>query len=122
MRAFLLMVFLATACPAAALAAEPDDPAAKVDAVDNADADAETRAAEPAGDKEFVPPPGYQKMKRGKHELWCRKETEIGTRFSTIKCYTDEQLRALVELREKQNRDFDQRRSVCSNPAVCSVQ
>jgi hypothetical protein len=80
--------------------------------------EAETVAA--AKEEEFKPPPGYLKKKRGNKVLYCKKSTAIGTRFATEKCYDEAQIRDVELMREQNNRDFDQRRAICSNPAVCA--
>ena len=37
---------------------------------------------EPADDKEFRPPPGFQTKKRGELVLYCKRDRETGTRFA----------------------------------------
>lgn len=76
--------------------------------------------ADPAS-KEFKPPPGFRKKKRGKHVLYCIQDSTVGTRFKTEKCYDEEQMKHYLLAREQNNRDFDQRRSICSNPKACGM-
>lgn len=73
-----------------------------------------------AGD-EFEPPPGYKTKKRGKITLYCIKDSTVGTRFQTEKCYDEDQIRAMLLAREQNNRDFDKSRATCSNPAICTA-
>jgi hypothetical protein len=72
--------------------------------------------------KEFKPPPGYKTRKRGDDTYYCRKNTEIGSRFKVESCYTQEQLQELLAENDRQRREIEQRRAVCSNPAVCVIQ
>lgn len=80
--------------------------------------EAETVAA--AKEEEFKPPPGYLKKKRGDKVLYCKKITETGSRFATEKCYDEAQIRDLELMKEQNNRDFDQRRAICSNAGICA--
>ena len=59
---------------------------------------AEEPAAKPAASRteakpdaataaEFKPPPGFRAKKRGDAVVYCRKETELGSRFAGEKCY-----------------------------------
>ena len=68
----------------------------------------------------FEPPPGYRPKRRGDKVVYCRKTTEIGSRFKVERGYDEQQLRAIKLEQERMNRDFEQDRSLCSNPAVCS--
>ena len=81
-------------------------------------AEAETVAA--AKEEEFKPPPGYLQKKRGDKVLYCKKNIETGSRFATEKCYDEAQIRDVELMREQNNRDFDQRRAICSNPGICA--
>lgn len=85
-----------------------------------AQAEAETVAAAKEKEEEFKPPPGYLKKKRGNKVLYCKKNTETGSRFASEKCYDENQVRDVELMREQNNRDFDQRRAICSNPAICA--
>lgn len=89
-------------------------------AADQAKDEAESATAAAAKEKEFKPPPGFKTKKRGKITLYCIRDSTVGTRFKTEKCYDEEQMKAYMLAREQNNRDFDQRRAVCSNPAVCA--
>jgi hypothetical protein len=70
--------------------------------------------------EEFVPPPGFRAKKRGDKVVYCKQDVTVGTRFKTEKCYDEAQIRDLILMREQNNRDFDQRRAICSNPAICA--
>lgn len=72
--------------------------------------------------KEFKPPPGYKTRKRGDETYYCRKNVEIGSRFPVTSCYSQEQLEALLVENDRQRREIEQHRSICSNPAVCVVE
>lgn len=67
----------------ASFAAEAEEPAAKSVASETT-AEAKPDAAT-AG--EFKPPPGFRTRKRGDAVVYCRKETELGSRFAGEKCY-----------------------------------
>lgn len=101
---------------AVALAAEPADAdgdgTRKVDAVDR-------KAAAKA---EFEAPTGFVKKQRGKVVLYCKKDTEVGTRFKRETCYDEAQMKDYLLAREHNNRDFDQRRAICATPAVCRIE
>lgn len=70
----------------------------------------------------FVPPPGFQVKKRGELILYCRRDRETGTRFTTEKCYDEEQVREYLLALEIQKRDIDRIRSTCANASVCAPQ
>jgi hypothetical protein len=95
----------------------------------------EAPPAEPAKDKfttvavadahkeeEYKPPPGFHKKKRGKIVLYCMQDSTVGTRFKTEKCYDETQMHDYLLSQEQNNRDFDQRRAICSNPAICRIE
>ena len=69
---------------------------------------------------EFKPPAGFHVRKRGDVTVYCRKDSDIGTRFAAERCYSREQLAELEAATEANKREFDQHRRVCSNPAVCA--
>jgi invasion protein IalB len=68
---------------------------------------------------QYVPPPGYKTRRRGAHTVYCQKTSDIGSRFKTEKCFTQEQL--AIELRriEAAKEDFERRRRVCSDGSLC---
>lgn len=71
---------------------------------------------------EFVLPPGFKVKKRGDLTVYCIKGKATGTRFPTESCYDEAGLHDYLLKRELSNRDFDQRRAVCGNAAVCAPQ
>jgi len=72
--------------------------------------------------EEFKPPPGFKTKKRGEIVLYCMKDSTVGTRFKTEKCYDEEQMREYLLALEIQKRDIDRIRSTCSSAAVCAPQ
>lgn len=78
-------------------------------------------AAEPKAEKtkEFKPPLGFVTKKRGKHVLYCKRDSVVGTRFKTEKCYSEAQMRDYMIAQEENKRDIDRVRSVCSNLCTC---
>jgi len=73
-------------------------------------------------DKEFKPPPGFKTKKRGEIVLYCMKDSTVGTRFKTEKCYDETQMREYLFALEVQKRDIDRIRSTCATATVCSPQ
>lgn len=82
-------------------------------------AEAETVASAKEAD-ELVIPPGFKAKKRGEITLYCIKGKATGTRFATESCYDEAGLRDYILKREQSNREFDQNRMICSNPAICA--
>jgi hypothetical protein len=76
---------------------------------------ADTAAKPDETDKEFKPPPGFKTKKRGKLVLYCMRDSTVGTRFHTEKCYDEAQLRDYLIAREENKRDIDRVRSTCSS-------
>jgi hypothetical protein len=75
-----------------------------------------------AGDSdkpEYKPPPGYKTSHRGDNTVYCRKTTELGSRFQVENCYTKEQLEEELERIEAEKQEFDRHRRICSDPAQC---
>ncbi len=88
---------------------------------DQAKVEAESESVADAREpEEFKPPPGFKIKKRGDLTLYCIKGKATGTRFQTESCYDEQQLHDYLLAREQNNRDFDQRRAICANPAVCA--
>ena len=73
-------------------------------------------------DEEFQPPPGFKTKKRGEIVLYCMKDSTVGTRFKTEKCYDEAQMRDYLAAQQEQKRDIDRIRSTCSSAAVCAPQ
>jgi hypothetical protein len=72
-----------------------------------------------AVEEEFQPPPGFKRKKFGDKLLYCKKDTDVGTRFKTEKCFDEAQMRDYMLAQEQSNRDFDRARAVCATPSVC---
>lgn len=70
--------------------------------------------AEPAATEEFRNPPGFRQKKRGKYVVYCRKETSIGSRFETEKCYDEQGLREMVRAQQEDQALIDQTRRICA--------
>lgn len=75
-----------------------------------------------AKEREFQPPPGFKPKKFGDKLLYCKKDTDVGTRFKTEKCFDEAQMRDFMLAQEQSNRDFDRARAVCATPSVCVTQ
>ncbi|MEX2151167.1 MAG: hypothetical protein WD793_13230 [Steroidobacteraceae bacterium] len=74
------------------------------------------------GAKEVILPAGFKARKRGNLTLYCIRGKATGTRFPTESCYDEPGLRDYILKREASNREFDQNRAICSNPAMCAPQ
>ena len=95
-----------------------DTPAAEA-STDKAESTAKADEATP-GDDEFKPPPGFKTKKRGELVLYCMKDSTVGTRFKTEKCYDETQMREYLLTLEIQKRDIDRIRSTCATGSVCA--
>ena len=73
-----------------------------------------------AAQKEFSPPPGYKTRHRGDSTIYCRKTTEIGSRFPVEKCFTEEQLKIELERIAQAKEEFERGRRVCSTATICA--
>jgi hypothetical protein len=88
--------------------------------------------AKPAGDKsqtiakvdpaapvddEFEPPPGFKTRKRGELVLYCMRDSTVGTRFKTEKCYDEAQMRDYLAAQQENKRDIERVRNTCSTGA-----
>ena len=91
-------------------------------AQDAAPATAEAAKAAETGTEPFVPPPGFKTKKQGNMTLYCKKDTTVGTRFKTEKCFSEDQIREYLLALEIQKRDIDRIRSTCATGAVCAPQ
>lgn len=92
-------------------------------APDRAPDKAEATTSEEAPRKDaFVPPPGYRVKKFGDKVLYCMKDTSIGTRFKSERCYDEAQLKEFLAAQEQNKADIDRTRSICSNPGICAPQ
>ena len=79
-------------------------------------ADAETAAK---AEEELKLPPGFKKVKRGKHTLYCKKVTPLGTRFQTDQCFDEPGMRNYILALQETKGDVDRIRQTCSNLCVC---
>lgn len=107
----------------AGLALAQDSASAIGDETAKADQDNEKSEAAPADAKEakeLILPAGFKARKRGNLTLYCIRGKATGTRFPTESCYDEPGLRDYILKREASNREFDQNRAICSNPAVCA--
>ncbi|HWN07113.1 MAG TPA: hypothetical protein VNO53_08105 [Steroidobacteraceae bacterium] len=121
-KALILGLLMLAAMPACAQEpAVADDTPAADPGGDNVEGTAESIAAKP-GDEAFKPPPGFKTKKRGEIVLYCMKDSTVGTRFKTEKCYDEDQMREYLLALEIQKRDIDRIRSTCSSSAVCAPQ
>jgi DnaJ-class molecular chaperone len=85
---------------------------------------ATTDAAAPApkakaDDEPFTPPPGWRTKQRGKFTIYCRKQSEKGTRLPTEVCYDEEGIRAMLLAQREDQERVDQMRRVCGSQAAC---
>jgi hypothetical protein len=69
--------------------------------------------------KAYKPPPGYKTRHRGDKTIYCRKSTEVGSRFPVEKCYSEEQLEIELERIEAAKEDFERRRRICADQSLC---
>ena len=58
-------------------------------------------------------------MKRGKYILYCRKESVMGTRLPTQKCYDEDGIRQLVQSLREEREKIDQMRRICGSMDAC---
>lgn len=68
-------------------------------------------------EEEFKPPPGFKTKKRGDLVLYCIKDSTLGTRFQTEKCFSEDQVRDYLIAQQENKRDIDRVRSTCSSGA-----
>jgi hypothetical protein len=116
----LVLIFAANAALAQDAAIGNETPAADQASDKAVSAKAvETTTAEKKDDV-FTPPAGFVTKKRGALTLYCKRDRETGTRFSTEKCYDENQVREYLITLEQQKRDIDRIRSTCATAAVCS--
>lgn len=123
--AFPMMMALACAMawPASGETGDPPDESKSVEqAPDSAatgdepeTADAAAKAAAP---RKFVVPPGYRTKRRGDHVVYCRKESQQGSRLEAEKCYDEAGLREIEAARREDQERIDQIRKVRSAGGV----
>jgi hypothetical protein len=83
-------------------------------------AESTTKADAAAKEEEFKPPPGFKTKKQGDMVLYCMRDSTVGTRFKTEKCYNEVQMREYLLALEVQKRDIDRIRSTCATGATCA--
>ncbi len=87
---------------------------------DQAQDKAETDTADEAkAVQPFKVPLGFRQKTKGKRVVYCKKETEPGTRFSNERCYDETQLRAMEAARQQEQAAIEQSRKICSNQEAC---
>ena len=96
-----------------------DDTASSEQGKEKAEAPPAEAEAKPREAKEMVLPAGFKARKRGNLTLYCIRGKATGTRFPTEDCYDEPGLRDYILKREASNREFEQNRAICSNPATC---
>lgn len=105
----LALALLAALPGTAAVADEPDKAPA-------AEADTTAAASE---EKPFVPPDGWREKKRGKYTVYCRKQSEVGTRFQKETCYDEAGIRAMLAAQQDDREKVDQMRRICGSQDAC---
>lgn len=78
---------------------------------------ADAAREDPEAKEELEPPPGFRTKKQGGIVVYCIKDSTVGTRFRTEKCYDREQMKDYLLARDENKRDMDQRRSICTSCA-----
>ena len=109
-----LLLFVSLAAVAPAHAEEDVKPAVATDAAAPA-----PKAKAKADDEPFTPPPGWRTKQRGKFTIYCRKQSEKGTRLPKEVCYDEEGIRAMLMAQREDQERVDQMRRVCSSLAAC---
>ena len=71
-------------------------------------------------ERQYEPPPGYKTRHRGDKTIYCRKASEIGSRFLVEKCFTKEQLEIELARIEAAKEEFERGRRVCSTATQCA--
>jgi hypothetical protein len=119
-RDVIVAALMGLATPLALAGVEQDEPEKVPAAVDSSEAKADADAtADEEKVEEIKAPIGYRVRKRGNKVVYCRKEVKIDTRFTTEKCFTEEQIAELERQREEGIREFEKHRRVCSSLDAC---
>jgi len=84
-----------------------------------ADDEVKPAAAAKADEKPFTPPPGWRTKQRGQFTIYCRKQSEQGTRLPKEVCYDEEGIRAMLAAQLDDREKVDQLRRICSSPGAC---
>lgn len=93
-----------------------DTPAAADVTADMAEGTAKSSESAPQVE-EFKPPPGFKTKKRGEIVLYCMRDSTVGTRFKTEKCYDEAQMRDYLAAQQENKRDIERVRNTCSTGA-----
>ena len=93
--------------------------AAVADEPEKAPASEPEKTATAAEAEPFVPPDGWREKKRGKYTVYCRKDTEMGTRFQKETCYDEEGIRVMLAAQQDDREKVDQMRRICGSQAAC---
>ena len=126
MAALVLQALLAAAPHAGGDEARPQSAETPPAAVE-AKAATATNSAVPAAptaaakEEEFVIPPGFKQKKRGKFIVYCRKETALGTRLQTEKCYDEEGIHEMLRAQAEDREKVDQMRRICGSLDACGA-
>ena len=70
-------------------------------------------------EEEYKPPSGYKKKIRDGTQVYCRKETQVGTRFLTEYCFTQNDLERIDKIKRSIQQDHSTRTKMCTSRAVC---
>ena len=81
---------------------------------DKLETTAKTSDAVAPGEQAFKPPPGFKTKKRGEILLYCMRDSTVGTRFKTEKCYDEAQMRDYLAAQQENKRDIERVRNTCS--------
>jgi hypothetical protein len=116
----ILLAFVAQPALAGDGPAGKDPPAADTAVAKPAES-AKGKVPKP-GDADYVPPPGFKTKKRGQLTVYCKRDRETGSRFTTEKCFDGNQMREYLLALEIQKRDIDRIRSTCATGSTCASQ
>ncbi len=108
----LLPALLLALATQVALGNEPAAAAKPADAVEG---------AKTAQAKEFKPPPGFVTKKHGAIKVYCVKDSTVGTRFKTERCYDENQMRDYLAAQEENKQNIDRIRNTCGGGTACAT-
>jgi len=101
-----------------AAAALARGPTSGEEAPDDAQAQ-KTVAAASAVPEAMKLPPGFKEKKRGKHVVYCRTDTPIGTRFKQETCLDASQIHDYLIALQENKSNVDRIRATCSSACAC---
>jgi len=81
--------------------------------------DAPPAAATATAEQELKLPPGWNKKKRGKYLLYCKRDNPLGTRIKSETCYDEKGMRNYILALQEEKSDVDKIRSTCSSLCAC---